>query len=882
MLRTSLLCSLFAVGLGRLSFAQHALLAPPPLEVHALDGPEAFGPQATVVDFESLPTGIALSDQLAALGVLFERERGLPPSTWRDAILRPRGPLGERALNNHVPLAGDGPRALGPRTSGPVESALSIRFVAPQNRAGFELRSVDGEHANLLVSCRSHGRTLRTTFFDVYSDFGFVGVESTRPFDEVVLEFTNPSTGSLSLDNLRFELDLADGDGDGVPDFADRCPECADMDQADADGDGLGDACDAFPRDAADDADGDGIGADVDNCPEVFNPFQVDSDHDGIGNPCDAVFGADSDGDGVPDAEDNCPDTSNPDQFDCDDDGIGDVCDPTLISPAGIRVHLSRGQSTSFPVHVCLPPGPPKADIVIGIDTTGSMGGEIRQMKENVADFASDVRQQTPNSDIRFALVTYKDYPASYSACGYSAQYGSVGDQAFRVEAPIGTPDPEILDQIDLLSAGGGGDGPEAYTRLLWEVLQTDSGIGFRPGAARVILNVCDDVPHDCAPDQFLQGSCALASTGIDPGRDEVLFTPDDLDLQEDALVELLGRRTKLFTLYSGIDSACAWRQWSEALQGTLIRAAQDGSIDPSVDVAGIVLELIADPIVDEVRFLVGGDSGLFLDVFPPIIHGPIDVSAGSEVSAQLVVRVDSDLPANVPFLEGQLRVQADGVLLGLVRIQIDVDQECGTLSFEDLPNGLAVTPSHFSALGVSITAPPGENPFNSGPALFDSAPFGPNQGGADPDLLVDKGNVLILQENWNQSVPGIFDQPDDSALGGQFQFQFDPPVELTEVTLIDVDATSPEQDVQLTLVDVTGRTRTYFVPGGWTRDIAVEGPPGYDVLDLTTTGPQAGFRSVATASQSPQFQPQFVVRLLVEPTSSFALDDLTFCRPTD
>jgi hypothetical protein len=101
-------------------------------------------------------------------------------------------------------------------------------------------------------------------------------------------------------------------------------------------------------------------------------------------------------------------------------------------------------------------------------------------------------------------------------------------------------------------------------------------------------------------------------------------------------------------------------------------------------------------------------------------------------------------------------------------------------------------------------------------------------------------------------------------------------------VTLIDVDATSPEQDVQLTLVDVTGRTRTYFVPGGWTRDIAVEGPPGYDVLDLTTTGPQAGFRSVATASQSPQFQPQFVVRLLVEPTSSFALDDLTFCRPTD
>lgn len=48
----------------------------------------------------------------------------------------------------------------------------------------------------------------------------------------------------------------ADGDGDGVPDDEDICPQAPDPDQADTDGDGQGDACDA-------DADGNGIADDV-------------------------------------------------------------------------------------------------------------------------------------------------------------------------------------------------------------------------------------------------------------------------------------------------------------------------------------------------------------------------------------------------------------------------------------------------------------------------------------------------------------------------------------------------------------------------------------------------------------------------------------------
>jgi hypothetical protein len=85
-------------------------------------------------------------------------------------------------------------------------------------------------------------------------------------------------------------IDETDGDGDGIPDAEDNCPEVSNADQADLDGDGPGDVCD--------------------NCPEVSNADQVDLDGDGPGDVCD-----------------NCLWDVNTAQDDCDDDGCGNLCD---------------------------------------------------------------------------------------------------------------------------------------------------------------------------------------------------------------------------------------------------------------------------------------------------------------------------------------------------------------------------------------------------------------------------------------------------------------------------------------------------------------------------------------------------------------------------
>jgi Thrombospondin type 3 repeat len=166
----------------------------------------------------------------------------------------------------------------------------------------------------------------------------------------------------------------SDGDGDGVPDVEDMCPETWDPFQTDGDGDGVGDACDncwTLPNpgqgdedgdgagdvcdggcqsppygdedgDGVDEAcdncpglsnpdqgdeDGDGLGDYCDNCPDTYNPDQDDTDEDGVGDACGCDPTEDFDEDGHGDSCDNCPDIYNPDQEDADEDGYGDYCD---------------------------------------------------------------------------------------------------------------------------------------------------------------------------------------------------------------------------------------------------------------------------------------------------------------------------------------------------------------------------------------------------------------------------------------------------------------------------------------------------------------------------------------------------------------------------
>jgi len=181
------------------------------------------------------------------------------------------------------------------------------------------------------------------------------------------------------------------------------------------------------------------------------------------------------------------------------------------------------------------------------------------------------------------------------------------------------------------------------------------------------------------------------------------------------------------------------------------------------------------------------------------------------------------------------------------------------------------------------------------GAAIFDTTVGGPNDDGGvqaiaeDPDLLINRGNLLILQNDQHPSFSidptyGLrFDIPNDENRDtddGSIVFDFLFPVELESMLLVDVDDGS---NVVVTMTDGTGNQRFYNVPEKWTNDLTVA-PAGYGTLMLNTLSPQAGEGSGgdATASEDLGFNPFDVrtleIAILANPgTSSVGIDDLTF-----
>ena len=165
---------------------------------------------------------------------------------------------------------------------------------------------------------------------------------------------------ALRLIGLTGDCNQPDGDGDGICDVLDNCPNTPNIGQQDNDEDGIGNICDPCPSDPANDVDGDAVCGNDDNCPIVpntpqtdvdgdgdgdacdncklnANANQADSDGDGLGDVCDACPTDplnDDDGDGVCTSVDNCPLDFNPaPQADSDGDGLGNACDACPADP---------------------------------------------------------------------------------------------------------------------------------------------------------------------------------------------------------------------------------------------------------------------------------------------------------------------------------------------------------------------------------------------------------------------------------------------------------------------------------------------------------------------------------------------------------------------
>jgi len=123
---------------------------------------------------------------------------------------------------------------------------------------------------------------------------------------------------------------------------------------------------------------------------------------------------------------------------------------------------------------------PASLDLVFVLDTTGSMSGEIREVKSRVRQIASALTEARPGARVRLGLVAYRDR----------------GDEYVTRSSPL-SGDVEItFDFLDrMVSAGGGGDGPEDVLAGLAAALD---GMDWEPSPStdRQLFLIGDAPPH--------------------------------------------------------------------------------------------------------------------------------------------------------------------------------------------------------------------------------------------------------------------------------------------------------------------------------------------------------------------------------------------------
>jgi lysophospholipase L1-like esterase len=144
-------------------------------------------------------------------------------------------------------------------------------------------------------------------------------------------------------------------------------------------------------------------------------------------------------------------------------------------------------------------------DIVLVLDTTGSMGSSIDAVRQDASAFIDDVQASTTSS--RFALVTYKDQPA---------WTGDPSDYASRVDQDFTTNPADVKNALNAINVSGGGDFPES----MYSGLMTGLGLDWRPGVEKVVVVLADAPPHDPEPVSGYTAADVIAKAfSVDPAQ---------------------------------------------------------------------------------------------------------------------------------------------------------------------------------------------------------------------------------------------------------------------------------------------------------------------------------------------------------------------------
>jgi len=332
------------------------------------------------------------------------------------------------------------------------------------------------------------------------------------------------------------------------------------------------------------------------------------------------------------------------------------------ISPTTLTAVLQAGESVTETKIVTTVAGllPPRADILFAFDLTGSMGGELNNVKSNSTSIMNAIRAQIPFSN--FGVVSHMDYDGIFGGCGYPTQrYGQLipnGDYPYSLDQPFTATTTDVTNAINLLTLGWGADGPENYTRVMYEAY-SDANIVWQTDAARFLVYWQDAIPHDCAYNACLGG---ISTTGPDPGRNNVVDDGGDDLVLATTLAGLAAANISLVALHSG-GNLTLWDCYAGS-GGGAFQINGDGTIPDGTDIADFIIDKIEE-VFDHVDVLeLEASSGYESWLTSNTTYGPILLSDEGPFEFPIEITVPGGtLPGIYNF---QVCAVADGATLAI------------------------------------------------------------------------------------------------------------------------------------------------------------------------------------------------------------------------
>lgn len=306
------------------------------------------------------------------------------------------------------------------------------------------------------------------------------------------------------------------------------------------------------------------------------------------------------------------------------------------VTPASLSATLNPGESVSETKTVAIPAMPPLADVVFAFDCTGSMYGIINTAKAQSVNIMTAL--DATGVDINYGVMSYMDYPGTYDSYGYYNVYGDAvaGDYAYNLDQAVTDNRTDVTSAINGLVIGSGGDGPQDYTRIFYESY-ADSGVNWRAGAKKIVINFGDNVPHDNNLEEGI--SAGTWSTGGDPGRDEIILNADDLDLQT-VLAAMATNNVTLLECHTTNYSQSYWDYWTGLTGGDTYITTSGNLV---ADVVNAVTTALTSPTIDGLTLAAStGYEAWLTSVAPASYSGPTGVSTDFDIEITVPAGTDA------------------------------------------------------------------------------------------------------------------------------------------------------------------------------------------------------------------------------------------------